>query len=85
MKRLLASLILGVALVAAFPAVAGATNIALQSEPAVEVEIVEEAEEEQPWTARFLAPLFVVIAILSIVASIVIYLGRVKRRYTVAE
>ena len=85
MRRLLASLILGVALVAAFPVAAGATTLALQSEPAVEAEMVEEADEEQPWTARFLAPLFVVIAVLSIVGAAVIYLGRIKRRYTVAE
>ncbi|MBT8214704.1 MAG: hypothetical protein KJP12_05715 [Acidimicrobiia bacterium] len=85
MRRLLASLILTVALIAAFPVAAGAVDLALQNEPAVEVEVEEEAEEEQPWTSRFLVPLFVVVAVASIGASGAVYLGRVKRRYTVAE
>jgi len=98
MRRLLASLILTVVLVAAVPvaafsavpdsaAVRTSTTpvFALQSEPAVEAETEDDAAEEQPWTQRFLAPLFVILAVGAIGASGVIYMGRVKRRYTVAE
>ena len=89
MRRLLACFILGAALLAAFPApaIASASSTvgALQMEPAVEAELTEEAEEDQPWTARYLAPLFVVMAVGAIVVAVVVYLAGVKRRFTVVE
>ena len=54
-------------------------------EPAVEADPRSEEEDEQPWTARFLAPLILTIGVIGLGVSLVGYVTRVKGRYTVAE
>lgn len=42
-------------------------------------------EEEQPWTARFLAPTLLLIGVLALVASLAYYGVRVRSRYEVVD
>jgi hypothetical protein len=51
--------------------------------PAVEAPDAGEGEEEQPWTARFLAPAVLTIGIVAIVVSAIAYATRVRGRYRV--
>ena len=51
------------------------------AEPAVVVPAEEEADEEPPWTARFLAPAVVVIAVLAVGGSLSYYVVRIRGRY----
>lgn len=53
--------------------------------PAEEAPDVAEEEEEQPWTARFLAPTVLAIGAIATVATIVVYGLRVRARYEVVE
>ncbi|MDJ0953407.1 MAG: hypothetical protein QNJ81_06985 [Acidimicrobiia bacterium] len=53
------------------------------AQPAVTVPEEAEDEEEDPWTARFLAPAVVVIAVVVVGASISYYVVRVRGRYRV--
>ena len=52
-------------------------------EPAVVIPPVEEAEEEQPWTSRFIYPTIVVGTILLIVGLVWAYNRRIRHRYKV--
>ena len=42
-------------------------------------------EEEDPWTARFLAPAVVVLCVVAIGASASYYVVRIRGRYRIAE
>ncbi|MDJ0499219.1 MAG: hypothetical protein QNJ89_15420 [Acidimicrobiia bacterium] len=55
------------------------------AEPAVEVPEAEGEEEEPPWTARFLAPAVVVIAVVTVGASLAYYVVRIRGRYRVVQ
>ncbi len=52
--------------------------------PAVPQEAGGEDEEQQPWTARFLAPLVLTIGVVGLVLSAAAYVVRIKGRYRVA-
>ena len=66
----------------ATPAMAEPAQI-MAAEPAVEIPEEGESESEDPWTARFLAPAVVVIAVVAIGASLSYYVVRVRGRYRV--
>ncbi len=51
------------------------------AEPAVVVSEEAEAPTEDPWTARFLAPLVLIIGIVTIGAAAVYYVVMVRGRY----
>jgi hypothetical protein len=51
--------------------------------PAVEAPPEEEEGEEQPWTARFLAPLVLVLGLAALIGAIAYYGVRIRRRYRV--
>ena len=57
----------------------------LVAQPAVEVPDAEGDEEEDPWTARFLAPAVVVIAVITVGASLAYYVVRIRGRYRVVQ
>ena len=54
-------------------------------QPAVEADPAGGEDEEQPWTARFLAPLLLTIGVVGLALSAIGYLFRLKARYRVAE
>jgi hypothetical protein len=66
----------------ATPAMAEPAQI-VAAEPAVVVPDAEEDEAEDPWTARFLAPAVVVIAVVAVGASAAYYVVRIRGRYRV--
>ena len=68
----------------AAPAYAAPSEV-LAAEPAVEVPEASEEDEEAPWTARFLAPAVVVIAVLTVGASLAYYVVRIRGRYRVVQ
>lgn len=53
--------------------------------PAVEADTSGGEAAEQPWTARFLAPLLLTIGIVGLVTSLIAYVTRVKARYRVVH
>lgn len=53
--------------------------------PAVEAEAGEAEDEEQPWTARYLAPTVLAIGVLGLVAAALVYAARIRGRYRVVE
>ena len=53
--------------------------------PAEEAPQPEPDEPDQPWTARFLAPLVLTLGIAGLVISATAYVVRVKSRYQVVE
>lgn len=67
---------------AAYADAAAATVLA---QPAVEVPEEAEAEEEQPWTIRFLAPLTVALAVVIVGGALTYYVVRVRGRYRVVQ
>ncbi len=54
-------------------------------EPAVEADPRGEEEAEQPWTARFLAPLVLTLGVVGLLTALVTYFVRIQGRYRVAE
>ncbi len=54
-------------------------------EPAEIAPAESEAEEDQPWTARFLAPTLLVIGVLVLVGSFAYYGFNVRGRYEVVD
>lgn len=90
MKQSVANLVRALALVLLFvPAplsIAGATPAMAETvaaEPAVILPEEAEEDEEQPWTSRFLGPAAVIIAVVSVGASVSYYVVRVRGRYRV--
>ncbi len=92
MKESLANVVRGLAVLLLFvPAplavvgapAASATSAAqvVAAEPAVVVPEAAEAEEEDPWTIRFLAPAVVVICVLALVGALAYYVVRIRGRY----
>lgn len=73
----------------AFAAPAMAETVALQGSeelaPAEEAELVAEEEDEQPWTSRYLIPLFIVLTVLLIGGITIYYFVAIKNRYTVVQ
>jgi len=53
--------------------------------PAVEAPSGETEEEEQPWTARFLAPTLLVLGIIAVVLVVVYYGVRMRGRYEIVD
>ena len=53
------------------------------SQPPVVVEPEAEEPEEQPWTARFLVPAAVVLAVVIFIAVLLYWIVRIKTRYRV--
>jgi len=51
--------------------------------PAVEVPVTAPEATEDPWTARFLGPAVVIIAVVAIGASVSYYVIRIRGRYRV--
>jgi hypothetical protein len=72
------------ATIEAAPAYAAPAHV-LAAEPAVEVPEAAEEDEEEPWTARFLAPAVVVIAVVTVGASLAYYVVRIRGRYRVVQ
>ena len=62
-----------------------APALVVAAEPAVEVPDAEGEDEEDPWTARFLAPAVVAIAVLTVGASLAYYVVRIRGRYRVVQ
>lgn len=94
MKQSLASLVRGLAVLLLFvpaplavvgsaPAEAATGAQVVAAEPAVEVPEAAAEDEEDPWTARFLAPAVVVIAVVAVGASLSYYVVRIRGRYRV--
>ena len=54
-------------------------------EPAIVIPPLDEAEEEQPWTARFIYPTIVIGTLLLIVGLIWAYNRRIRHRYSVVR
>jgi len=54
-------------------------------EPAVDVLPAEVDDEEQPWTARFLAPTVLALGVVGLVVATVVYGLRIRGRYRVVE
>jgi hypothetical protein len=83
----------------AFDAGQGATIVALTEEPsettttapssgltpAVEAPAPDEDKSTQPWTARFLAPLILLLGLAALVAAVAYYGVRIKRRYRISS
>ena len=53
--------------------------------PAVEAESSAEAEEDQPWTSRFLAPTVLAVGVLGVVGAVGYYVVRIRGRYRVGS
>lgn len=53
--------------------------------PAEVAEEVAEEEADQPWTARYLIPLFIVVTILLIGGIVLYYFIAIKNRYNVVQ
>ncbi len=68
---------------AAPPAAAAATVVA--QEPAVEVPEEPPADEEPPWTARYLAPTVLALGAVVLALVVVVYAIRVRGRYRVVR
>ena len=73
-----------VSIVNAAPAMAEPVQV-VAAEPAVILPEESAEEEEDPWTARFLAPAVVVISVVALGASAAYYVVRIRGRYRVAE
>ena len=68
--------------VAGAPAALADTGVQITAgEPAVVVPEEAEAGTEDPWTARFLAPLVLVIGVASLGVAISYYVVRIRGRY----
>ena len=65
------------------PAYADTGAQVVASEPAVMVPEAAEEDEEDPWTARFLAPASVLIGVVVVGAAASYYIVRVRGRYRV--
>lgn len=65
------------------PAYAETGAQVVAAEPAVMVPEVAEEEDEDPWTARFLAPAVVVLGAVAVGAAASYYVVRVRGRYRV--
>ena len=94
MKQLLADLARAVAVLLVFvpaplavvgapAAVADASAQVVAAEPAVMVPAEAEEAAEQPWTIRFLAPLALILGVVTVVAAIAYYVVRIRGRYRV--
>ncbi len=94
MKRSLVEMVRGLAVLLLFvpaplaivgsaPAYAGTGAQVVAAEPAVEVPEAAEEAEDDPWTARFLAPAVVVLAVVAVGASLSYYVVRIRGRYRV--
>jgi len=53
------------------------------AQPAVEVPVTTPEATQDPWTARFLGPAVVVIAVIAVGASLSYYVVRIRGRYRV--
>ncbi len=82
-RGVVVALLFILALALAAPALAGVQVVA--AEPAVVVPEEAEEAEEDPWTARFLGPAVVVIAVVSVGSAASYYLVRVRGRYRVVQ
>lgn len=54
-------------------------------DPAVEAPPEDEAEEDLPWTARYLAPTLLVLGVIAVIAAIGYYVVRLRGRYNVVN
>lgn len=62
----------------------GAADVSAADDgPAVEVPPEVEEEEEQPWTARFLAPTVLLLGLVALGGSVLYYAVRIRGRYVV--
>lgn len=64
-------------------AVADTGTQTVAAEPAVVVPEEAEGSTDDPWTARFLAPLVLVIGVVSLVAAGSYYVVRIRGRYRI--
>jgi hypothetical protein len=91
-------LVVVLAVVAAAPALAtesptepGETSTTIaeptfeNGEPAVVIPVVEEEEEDQPWTARFIYPTLVAVTIILIIGLLIGYNRSIRHRYKVVN
>ena len=53
--------------------------------PAVEAPPAEEADDDQPWTFRFMVPTVLALGVLGLIGAMVYYAFRIRGRYQVAE
>jgi hypothetical protein len=75
----------GPMLISTQPALADSSMQTVTAQPAVEVPPPAAEDEQDPWTARFLAPAVVVIAVVAVGAAVSYYVVRVRGRYRVVE
>lgn len=54
-------------------------------EPAVVIPPVEQAEDDQPWTSRFIYPTLVAVTILLVIGLIIGYNHSIRNRYSVVD
>jgi hypothetical protein len=66
------------------PALAAPAQV-VAAAPAVELPVAEPEATEHPWTARFLAPAAVIIAVIAVGASGLYYVVRIRGRYRVGS
>lgn len=59
--------------------------LAVDDGPAVEAPEEVEEDEEQPWTARFLAPTVLLLGVVALGGSILYYGVRIRGKYTVTD
>lgn len=66
-------------------AYADTTAATVLAQPAVEIPAEAEAEEEAPWTMRFLAPLTIVLGVVTVGGALAYYVVRIRGRYRLAQ
>ena len=75
-----------VVLVAVPPATATVPgSIGFQNQPAIVIDQQEEADEERPWTSRFLVPTSIAVTAVVLGGAAAHFLVRVKGRYRVTR
>lgn len=62
-----------------------ATDLVAAAEPAVEAPPEAAEDEEQPWTARFLAPTVLLLGVVALGGSVLYYGIRIRGRYKVTR
>jgi hypothetical protein len=65
------------------PRAQATTAVVVAADPAVQVPVTQPAATEDPWTARFLAPAVVVIAVIAVGAAVSYYIVRIRGRYRI--
>jgi len=73
------------AVVGAPPAVADSPDQIVAADPAVLIPEQGEEADDDPWTARFLGPAVVAIAVIGVGATVFYYVVRIRGRFRVVQ